>query len=246
MKPQERRRHPRGAPAKGLKVRCFSDEPQGKLYNHAERILDASMRGICLVTVGRLRAGVPMLVEILAPNGTLRFRSKAIVAWSTTVESRGRTAHVAGLHLERSILPPAPRKPAEPEAPPARLIPSRTPEPQRAHKRFTPDEVEIVCLPRGFLSALGLASNTGRRLKDLSLGGAQIVCSRKLETGEAVDLDLEFRRSKLRVKASAEVQWCRRDTSSLEPRYLVGLRFTKLPKGSDHNLRAIERAFLGF
>ncbi len=242
MKP-ERRQHPRGKLAWGLKVRCSSTELQARQFNHAERVVDLSPRGICLVTVGRLRMGIRVAVEILSPSGRVEFSSGATVAWSTTVESRGRSAHVAGLQLDRA-LPQEPRK--KPSPAPKGLLSSRAPEPQRAHKRFAPQEVEIVCLPRGFLRTMGLARNTGRRLKDLSLGGAQIVCTRKLRPGQAVDLRLEFKRSKLTVKAEAVVRWCRRDTASLEPRYLAGVVFKGLPEGSERSLRAIERTFLGF
>jgi len=240
---QERRRPPRGRLARGLKVRVTSAEPQARDFNHADRVLDVGPRGLCLVTVGRLRMGIRVAVEVLSPSGRVGFSSGATVAWSTTVESRGRTAHVAGLHLDRSLVQ-EPRKKSPPA--PKRLLPSRAPEPQRAHKRFVPQEVEIACLPRGVLRTMGLARNTGRRLKDLSLGGAQIVCSRKLRPGQAVDLRLEFKHSKLTVEAEGVVRWCRRDTASLEPRFLAGVVFKGLPEGSERSLRAIERAFLGF
>ena len=250
---KERRRHVRSGPSRGLEVRCASAEHADRhdeRYNLATRIIDVSARGACLVTVGRLRKGVPVTVDLFVPNRAARFRSKATVQWSTTVESRGRVAHVAGLYFDRLFTPERPAKKEKPAAAheprPGRLIPSRGPEPMRKHKRFSPEEVSLVCLSRGLLRTLGLATNTGRRLKDLSRGGAQIVCSRKLKPGDRVDLRLEFGRSELNIEAEGVIRWCRRDTASLEPRYLAGVVFKNLPEGSERSLRAIERTFIGF
>jgi hypothetical protein len=106
--------------------------------------------------------------------------------------------------------------------------------------------VTLVCLPRGLLRSFGLAANKGRQVKDLSRGGAQIICSQKLKPGQHVDLRLEFRRTELTLEAEGVIRWCRRDTTSLEPRYLAGVVFKNLPEGSERSLRAIEGAFIGF
>jgi hypothetical protein len=217
---------------------------------------------MCIVTVGRLRMGIPVTVELYVPDGGSRFKSRAIVAWSTTVESRGRVAHAAGLRLERPLMPeprrkPEPAPPAAPPSPPSPPAPassrapnrsasSKPPEPQRAHRRFSPEEVELLCYPAGFLRAVGLANNAGRRLKDLSRAGAQIVCSRKLLPGERVHLRLEFKKKPWTIQAEGEVRWCRRDTASLEPRYYAGVMFDRLPAGAERSLREIERAFIGY
>lgn len=249
---QERRRHLRSTPEAGLEVRCTYPEHAGRAderYNLAARILNVGARGACLVTVGRLRAGAPVAVELFVPNGHTRFASRASVRWSSTVTAGGRDSHVAGISFDRVFRPRGPRAiPAKHgEAPPStRLIPSRGPDPQRAHKRFTPEEVDLVCIPQGLLKSLGLAANTGRRLKDLSRSGAQLACAKRLKPGQRVDLRLEFRRSKITIEAEAVVRWCRRDTASLEPRYLAGVVFQNLPEGSERSLRAIEHAFLGF
>jgi hypothetical protein len=247
---KERRRHGRTHPSKGLEVRCTVAEHAGReeeRYNLACRIVDVSAKGACLVTVGRLRKGVPVAIDLFVPHG-VHFRSKATVQWSATLESRGREAHVAGLHFDRVFRTEGPKKeaPARSDSRPGRTAQLHTPEPVRAHKRFSPEEVNLVCLPKGLLRTLGLATNTGRRLKDLSRGGAQIVCSRRLKPGERVDLRLEFGRPELNIEAEGVVRWCQRDTASLEPRYLAGVVFKNLPEGSERSLRAIERAFIGF
>ena len=162
---------------------------------------------------------------------------------------------MAGLYFDRVFRPGVPVKPqgapARPPVAPARPQPAppvqaNSPEPVRAHKRFSPGEVTLVCLPRGLLRSFGLAANKGRQVKDLSRGGAQIICSQKLKPGQHVDLRLEFRRTELTLEAEGVIRWCRRDTTSLEPRYLAGVVFKNLPEGSERSLRAIEGAFIGF
>jgi hypothetical protein len=238
---QERRRHDRER-AKDASVACTSPgfaPPGSASYNLAVRLLDTSATGACLVTKGRLREGVPVFVGIDLPRQGTRLMSKATVRWSTTVESKGRTAHVAGLQFEKPLEQLAPRKvaPAPPEPPPSK-------EPNRRHKRFVPETVDIVCLPRGLLRKLGVKSNSAKALKDLSLGGAQIISAEKLRPGEPVDLTLKFRYPAAEVKAEGVVRWCRRDTLSLEPRWNVGVVFKRIDPASDGRLRTVEAVFI--
>src|SRR6516162_7177376 len=183
---EERRRSGR-IPAKEAEVACTSPgfaKPGSPSYNLAVKLLDTSATGACLVTTGRLREGIPVTVGIIFPSQNARVMSKAVVRWATTVESKGRTAHVAGIQFENPIK----------ELGPKREIPDpRKGEPQRRHKRATPEKVDIVCLPVGLLTKLGVKSNAAKGLKNLSLGGAQIVSSEKLKTGDRVDLMLQFR-----------------------------------------------------
>src|SRR5438270_9868508 len=144
---QERRRHDRIA-AKEAQVACTSAEfaLQGSpSYNLAVRLLDTSASGACIVTRGRLREGIPVTVGIIFPSQRARVMSKAVVRWSTTVESKGRTAHVAGLEFDQPIASLGPRA-AEAKGG------ANNGEPQRRHKRFVPEKVDIVCIPPGILS----------------------------------------------------------------------------------------------
>ena len=228
--------------AKDASVACTSAEI-GQLgsdsYNLAVRLLDTSASGACLVTKGRLREGIRVMVGVVLPRQKAKIMSRAVVRWSTTVESRGRTAHVAGLQFERNHSELAPEKP-----PPTKSEILRSKEPQRRHRRFAPEKVEIVCLPRGLLRKLGVKSNSAKGLRNLSLGGAQIVCSQKLKPGEPVDLTLQFRYPATTVTAEGIVRWCRRDTLSLEPRWNVGVVFKQMDPASDGRLKTVEAVFV--
>jgi hypothetical protein len=233
---EERRRGGR-IQAKGAQVACTSAGfgPGSPSYNLAVRLLDTSATGACLVTKGRLREGIPVTVGIIFPSQDARVMSKAVVRWSTTVESKGRTAHVAGIEFESPVDSLGPK----------RVIPkAKNDEPQRRHKRFTPEKVDIVCLPPGLLSKLGVKSNTAKGLKNLSLGGAQIVSSEKLKTGDRVDLMLQFRYPKTTVQAVGVVRWCQRDTLSLEPRWNVGVVFKHMDQNSSGRLQTVEAVFI--
>src|SRR6185295_17755105 len=218
----ERRRHDRVA-RKDASVAITSAEfakAGSGTYNLAVKLLDTSASGACLVTKGRLREGIPVVVGIMLPRHGTRVMFKATVRWATTVESKGRTAHVAGLQFERPV---SELGPTIPTGGSSKTMPSK--EPQRRHPRFAPEQVDIVCLPRGILRKLGVKSNSARSLKNVSLGGAQIVVAEKLKPGELVDLTLQFRYPATTVAAEGVVRWCRRDTLSLEPRWLVGVVF---------------------
>lgn len=234
----ERRRNQR-IPAKEAQVACTSAgfaKPGSASYNLAVRLLDTSATGACLVTKGRLREGIPVVVGIIFPSQNARVMSKAVVRWSTTVESKGRTAHVAGIQFENPIDSLGPKRAAKGG--------TKNGEPQRRHKRFTPEKVDIVCVPPGLLTKLGVKSNAAKGLKNLSLGGAQIICNEKLKMGDRVDLMLQFNYPRTSVRAVGVVRWCRRDTLSLEPRWNVGVIFKDMDQGSEGRLRTVEAVFI--
>jgi hypothetical protein len=235
---EERRRHDRSS-TREAQVACTSAEhapPGSPTGNLAVRLLDTSATGACLVTRERLREGLPVVIGIILPGGKARVMSTSVVRWSTSIESKGRTAHVAGVEFEKPIAALAPRLP--------KTGPSKHAEPNRRHKRFVPDTAEIVCLPPGFLSKLGMKSNAAKALKNLSLGGAQILSTEKLEKGDRVDLLLKFAFPKTSVRAAGIVRWCRRDTLSLEPRWNVGVLFKELDPATHSRLRTVEAVFI--
>jgi len=233
---QERRRHDR-SPNREAQIACTSAEHKqaGKSINLALRLLDTSATGACLVTRVPLREGSPVILGIILPQNKARVMTKGVVRWSTSLEQKGRVAHVVGVEFDKPVAELAPGLPKN--------GPSHE-EPQRRHKRFVPEKVDIVCLPPGFLSKLGMKSNSAKALKDLSLGGAQIVSTEKLEAGDRVDLLLKFAFPKTSVRAAGIVRWCRRDTMSLEPRWVIGVKFKELDPTTDSRLRTVEAVFI--
>jgi hypothetical protein len=246
---EERRKYPRTKPEAGFVIAAYNAGSEGRdadAFNHATRLLDISSKGLCMITVGRLREGVALLVELAAPGTRARFRARATVRWSATVEGGGRlpkVANVAGVEFDKVI---------EAFGEKVEYLTGWSvgrgrltgPEPRRRHKRFAPPaQVEISCFPRGFWRALGFRENAARRIKDLSLGGAQIVCARRLRAGSSVDLRLEFGRPRIVVVAEGEIRWCRRDTLSLEPRWEAGVVFKRLTARDDEVLRSIAQDY---
>lgn len=242
----ERRRHARVKPPANYVISCTNADFSGRSsdhYNLADRLLDLSARGACVVTVGRLRPGVSVVLDISIPRARARYRVKAVVRWSQTVQSKEphpREAHVVGLEFDRAIEEFKPKSP--PPAPPPRRLARH--DPRRRHRRFVPLAADVLCVPRGFWSALGFRSNAARKLKDMSLGGVQFECARKLEPGQRVDLRLELKSPRGVLRAEGEVKWCRRDTLSLEPRWLVGVVFKRLNPEDHDQLRTTARPYL--
>lgn len=121
----------------------------------------------------------------------------------------------------------------------------RSDEPRRRHKRFTPPRSEVILIPRGFWSSVVFKKNVALRLKDVSLGGVQVVLGRELRPGVKADLTIKFPGFPRPVAAEADIRWCRRDTISLEPRWNAGLTFKRLSPNDEAHLREVDRTFLG-
>ena len=121
----------------------------------------------------------------------------------------------------------------------------RTPEPRRRYKRFRPPRAEVVCVPRGFWSALRRRKNVALFLKDVSLGGAQIVADRPLKLGAKTDLTLRVAGFPDPVELEADVRWCRRDTLSVTPKWMAGLTIKHMAPAHESRLADIDRTYLG-
>lgn len=123
--------------------------------------------------------------------------------------------------------------------------PHRSDEPRRRYKRFAPPRTRVTCVPHGFWRSLGRKKNVALHLKDVSLGGAQIIAGRRLRPGTATDLTLAFPGFIHPVQAVADVRWCQRDTLSLAPRWMAGLTFKHLAPGHEGFLEEVDRTFVG-
>jgi hypothetical protein len=101
----------------------------------------------------------------------------------------------------------------------------------------------VVCIPRGFWASI-FGRNVAVRVKDVSLGGAQIVASRALQAGSRAGVVFDFPGFPRPLAAEADVRWCRRDTLSLEPRWNAGLIFKRLSPADEAQLREVDRIYL--
>jgi Tfp pilus assembly protein PilZ len=243
MKREERRKHPRVRPASNAQVELRSDELQStaELHNLAIRLLDLSPKGACVVTSGRLREGLPVKLDVSIPGSASRLSVNAEVRWSTSIGAEAgaeHVAHVAGLRF-RGVRE-AKGKAFETVEP---REGSRKKDPRRRSRRFAPRDVEVDCIPAGFMTWLGLAGNAARGVRDLSQGGLQIVSEKPIEAGRRVALKLSFRRPPATIEAEGRVRWCTRDTMSVKKRWYVGIAFGRLSEKSSMDLDRVERHF---
>jgi c-di-GMP-binding flagellar brake protein YcgR len=233
--PEERRKYPRSKPDPVLRIFCataeFEEKPLHRT-NLALKWLDVSAKGSCIVTSGRLRVGVQLMVTIDVPDTTVRFRAKAAVRWSQSLQHKGREAEVAGIEFMEVL---------EAQGEKVQFLRSWWRGPLegeiRKHKRVAFEGAKVECLPSGLWSALGLSSNAARSLTDVSEGGCQFVASRKLEPGSRVKVRISFKHPSVTVQAEGEVRWCNRDTNSLEPRYATGIEFRDISREDEARLR---------
>src|SRR5215467_7403196 len=110
---EERRRYDRSS-SQEAQIACTTAEharPGGPSPNLAVRLLDTSATGACLITKERLREGLEVVIGIVLPGAKSRVTSPASVRWSTTIESKGRIAHVAGVEFEKPVAEFAPSLP---------------------------------------------------------------------------------------------------------------------------------------
>lgn len=122
---------------------------------------------------------------------------------------------------------------------------SRTDEPRRRHKRFRPPKAQVTCIPRGFWNSVVRRSNVALQLKDVSLGGAQLILKRALKPGVKTDVILDFPGFLRPVAVEADVRWCLRDTLSLAPRWNAGLTFKRMAPEHEAQLVEVDRTYLG-
>jgi hypothetical protein len=243
----ERRKAPRTRAEAGTVVTCTSEDSSSNALsppNLATRVLDFGPRGACILTVSPVRESLPLIVDIFIPRSGARFRTRSHVRWSVTLESKGRVAHAAGLQFDR-ILECIGERARALFGSPTDKAPSRTPEPRRRHKRFALKDARIVVTPRDLWRSIGFESNPALALRNLSLGGGQIVSSQKLRPGQHVDMSIECAAPYASIQAEAEICWCRRDTLSLVPRWHAGLEFKRVPEPGQKNLQSLDRFYLG-
>jgi hypothetical protein len=88
-------------------------------------------------------------------------------------------------------------------------------------------------------------TNVAVSLKDLSLGGAQIVADRPLRPGSKTDLTLWCAGFPDPVELEADVRWCKRDTLSLNPKWMAGLTIKRIAGVHENRLAEIDRTYLG-
>ena len=105
--------------------------------------------------------------------------------------------------------------------------------------------LDSTVVPEGLLASLGVKENASLRVRDLSQGGVSIVTEKPIKAGREVKIRLEFRITRSIIEGEGVVRWCRRDTLSLTPRWVVGIVFKRMPAKSDAELRRLERYFLG-
>lgn len=243
MRP-ERRRYPRVRPELGTVVTCYGAEfeklPTGRT-NLAVKAVDLGGKGACLVTIGRLREGLPVIVEISLPESHARLRARAVVRWSQTWVRESREAHVAGVEfleiLEASgekvqfMTQGCRRPPTAPTGPALR----------KEHQKALIQKTQVRYHPIGFWSAMGFRRVRRARLEEIGPDGFRLDCTEKWSPGRRLEVRLDFPSPPLSVLAKAEVLSCRRNTLVLEPHYQIELAIRDITPEDRDRLQEILR-----
>jgi hypothetical protein len=209
--------------------------------NLAIKLLDVSTRGACFVSRSRVRTGLRVQILIVRPGAGTRSSVDGTVRWSESLKSpEGKTAHVTGVEFDKGIIGLG--LPEEPAPRPKKTQRIHKTDPRRHHRRFKPEKTKVVAVPRGgLLRKLGFKPNTAHSLLDLSMGGAQIVSTKKLKPGLILDVEIVLSDGKTAIATEGFVCWCRRDTLSLKPKWNVGIRFARLDEDSKRSLTEVQQ-----
>jgi c-di-GMP-binding flagellar brake protein YcgR len=236
---QERRKHPRVKPDPMFRIQVYTaDFAENPLHrtNLAVRCLDLSARGACIVTPGRLRVGAPIVVAIDIPDTATRFRGKAVVRWSQSVEKQGREAHVAGVEVLEVQDCQGERVEFMSGRAARNLVAADN---RQKHRRVLVSEAEVTCTVSGLMGALGLSGNIAKSLVDISEGGCKLILEKKVEPDHKVKLHFTFKHPALKVGTEGIVRSCVRDTMTLAPKYDTGIEFQNMPNEDAAHLRLV-------
>ena len=232
---EERRKHPRIKPDPMFRIQVYTaDFAENPLHrtNLASRCLDLSARGACIVTPGRLRVGAPVVVAIDIPDTATRFRGKATVRWSQSVEKQGREAHVAGVEILQVL---------ECEGERVEFMSGRAArnlaaaDNRRSHHRVLVSEAQVTCTVSGMMGAFG--GNIAKSLVDISEGGCKIILVKKVEEDHKVKLHFTFKHPAMQVETEGIVRSCVRDTMTLAPKFDTRIEFQNMPNEDAARLR---------
>jgi hypothetical protein len=227
-----------------FRVQCFSAEFAENPFhrtNLALRCLDLSTGGACIVTPGRLRVGASIVISVDIPDTATRFRGKAVIRWSQSVEKKGLEAHVAGMQI-LEVQECQGEKVDFLGAAAQNLLPA---DHRQKHRRMLVHEAGVSCSVAGLMGALGLSGNIARSLLDLSEGGCQLILEKKVDVGQRVKIQLTFKHPALKIQGDGIVRRCDRDTLTLAPKYATGIEFQNLTNEDAAHLRLVLKSFLG-
>lgn len=242
----EKRKHVRQL-QKGAKVLCYSTEdPRGaNPYNFATHLVDVSPAGVCILSVGRLRSEIKMVVDIFFQQYAGGLKATARVCWSKEVEHKGKMLFMTGLEFlgkpeftGRALDAVLGRDSKRLET-----VVRQKPVNRRRALRVKVDATDVVVTPNGLLAGL-MGSNIGRSVIDLSTTGARISTKEALEPGQKVRLKVRVPRVGDIVTVKGEVRWCVADPyASKKDRYFAGIRFTDVDAASQSVLAGLGRFY---
>lgn len=243
---EEKRKHARQV-YKGAKVLCYSSEdPRGaNPYNFATHLVDVGLGGVCILSVGRLRPEIKMIVDIFFQQYAGGLKAPARVCWSKEVEHKGKMLFMTGLEFltkpeftGRALDAVLGRDSKRLET-----VVRQKPVNRRIARRVRVDATEITVTPNGLLAGM-FGSNIGRSVIDLSSTGARISTKESLQIGQPVRLKVRIPRVGDIVSAKGVVRWCVVDPyASKKDRYFAGIKFTEVDAASKSILSGLERYY---
>jgi len=205
--------------------------------NLALELRDLGWGGIQFVATDPLRPPCALSVQIKDPSTGGIFHARGNVTWCDTRRVVGREIHVVGVKFDEIYTPMAtctwffqgPEPPAPAASP---VIGAGLPNPRRRRERFPVDDYFVSVSRETPYGSSAKPVNLAFRLVDLSLTGAQVVCTDLLDPGSKVRFILHLNRFSDMLQTTAEVVWSRRTASRGGRAWSVGLQFKFLDRNA--------------
>jgi len=209
----------------------------GLRQNLAIELRDIGWGGIQFISTDPLRPPCPLSVQIKDPSTGGIFHARGNVTWCDTRRVIDAEMHVVGVKFDEIYTPMATcswffqgPEPAEPKTPAAFL--SSNGNPRRRRERFPVDDYFVSVTRETPYGSSAKPLNLAFRLVDLSLSGAQVVCTELLDPGSRVGFLLHLNRFSDMLQTTAEVVWSRRTASRGGRAWSIGLQFKLLDRGA--------------
>ena len=125
---------------------------------------------------------------------------------------------------ERTWFDEGGKNPPQPRPAPADPVPIPN-DNRRKYPRFQVSSTQIVLCREGFLTALMLGGgNKGRKVCDLSAGGARILVTERLAVRQKVRLKITLEKYQDEIEIGGIVKWCFPSTNHKD--FYVGIQFS--------------------
>jgi len=209
--------------------------PTGPRVNIARQLIDISPGGIQFSCNEPLSRPCSLQIQIKDPSSGEVFLASGNVMWCAPAMEEGLQVHHVGVQFDElyTAIAKSSRFFFGPgtsaiEAPEPAAKPKGWDHPPRQGERYAVDDYVVTMAKEAPFWSFAKPKNIANRVVDLSVGGAHVECSEKLDPGARVHFTLHLNKFADTFSADAEVVWTRKLATRDVAAWRSGLEFRKL------------------